>query len=177
MLRSLRLADLPAFAAYRADPQVAEFQGWTPMDAVQARRFLAETAGATRLLPGQWVQLGIALAATDELVGDVGLHLAADATVVELGFTLARAHQRQGHGLRAVGLAAGAAFEHACVVQLRARTDARHPAAITLLGRAGFAPAGSIDTVFKGRPCTELAFVRPRPPLSAARPAAPGRSR
>ena len=103
-LRSLRLTDLPLFAEYRADPILAEYQGWEPMDWQAAEAFLHETVEATLLLPGHWVQLAVASTASDLLLGDVGLYLAEDSTFAELGFTLTRAHQGQGHATRAAEL-------------------------------------------------------------------------
>ena len=38
-LRNLRPADLPDFAAYRADPNVARFQGFDPYTEAEAARF------------------------------------------------------------------------------------------------------------------------------------------
>lgn len=96
-LRSLRPSDLVRFAKYRADPRLAEYQNWEPMNLAAATSFMSETAGATHLIPGGWIQLAIADAASDELAGDVGLFLSLDCTFAELGFTLARSEQGKGH--------------------------------------------------------------------------------
>ena len=45
-LRNLRPADLPDFAAYRADPNVARFQGFDPYTEAEAAAFIAGQAVA-----------------------------------------------------------------------------------------------------------------------------------
>lgn len=57
------------------------------MSEAEAVAFLAEMSEAPLFVPGGWVQLGIAEAETDRLVGDVGIFLSADGLTGELGFT------------------------------------------------------------------------------------------
>ena len=60
-LRHLRASDLPVFAAYHADPDVARFQGFDPDTEAQAAVFSACQATATaQAAPGSWLQLAIA---------------------------------------------------------------------------------------------------------------------
>jgi len=41
ILRKFELRDVPAFAAYRSDPEVARFQGWeAPFSEQQAAKFI-----------------------------------------------------------------------------------------------------------------------------------------
>jgi hypothetical protein len=71
VLRLLSLTDLHDFQAYRTDPVVAEYQGWTAMADANATAFLAEMHASPLFVPGRWFQLGIALQA-GELIGDIG---------------------------------------------------------------------------------------------------------
>ena len=161
-LRSLRLSDLPRFAEYRADPHLAEYQSWEPMSQETAESFLNETADATHLKPGEWIQLAVAEAFADELVGDVGLFLSEDCTFAEIGFTLARPAQGKGHAARATELAVEQAFRVAAVLEVRAVTDQLNHASVAVLRRAKFVQTGMRDTVFKEKACVEILFARAR---------------
>ena len=99
-LRRLAARDLHAFQAYRSDPEVGRLQGWVAQPDAEALAFLNEMSTAPLLAPGLWTQLGIADTATGELLGDIGLHLSADAREVEIGFSLARSAQGRGLGRR-----------------------------------------------------------------------------
>jgi aminoglycoside 6'-N-acetyltransferase len=127
-----------------------------------AEAFLRETAEATDLLPGHWVQLAVANTASDLLLGDVGLYLSEDSTFAELGFTLARANQGQGHATRATELAVQQALRVPTVREVRAVTDKLNHASISVLTRAAFVQTGTREAVFKGKPCVELLFARKR---------------
>lgn len=166
-LRALRRSDLPRFAGYRADPALAEYQSWEPMDRDAAEDFLHETADATHLQVGEWIQLAIAESDSDGLVGDLGLYLSADCTYSEVGFTLARTAQGKGHATRATELAVEQVFRIASVAEVRAVTDRANHASIGVLRRAGFLQTGSKEAVFKGRSCIEDLFVRARPTAAA----------
>lgn len=92
-LRDLAPRDLDAFLAYRADPEVARFQGWSDYTRADAEAFFARQAQATFGAPESWYQVGVADRASDRLLGDCALHFL-DAQQVELGFTLARLDTR-----------------------------------------------------------------------------------
>jgi RimJ/RimL family protein N-acetyltransferase len=158
VLRLLCASDLAAFQAYRGDAALGRYQGWTVMSDAQALDFLVEVAAATTLIPGDWVQLGIAEPQRDELIGDIGLFLDADGQEAEIGFTLARAVQGQGLAAEAVQAATRLVFDCSGVQRLRAITDARNTPSIQLLRRVGFTHVDTLDTVFRGEPCTEWVF-------------------
>lgn len=163
-LRRLRAADLAAFQAYRSDPQLGRYQGWQAMDDRAAAAFIAEMAAAPFCPPGAWCQIGIADLASDTLIGDIGLHLAADGRALDIGYTLARTSQGAGRASEAVRLARDAVFTHTPALQLRAVTDERNSASVRLLQRLGFLHTTTHATVFRGEPCREHHFVFDRPP-------------
>jgi hypothetical protein len=78
VLRRLASSDLADFQAYRHDPALAQFQGWSATSDEEASRFLVRMSAIDLLRPGTWSQLGIADAVTQRLLGDIGLFLAAD---------------------------------------------------------------------------------------------------
>lgn len=167
-LRRLHATDLPAFQAYRGDPEVGRWQGWQPMDDAAAAAFIAEMASAPFCPPGAWCQIGIADRAGDTLLGDIGLHLAADGHALDIGYTLARAAQGRGLATEAVALALQAVFLHTPAQRVVAVTDVRNDASVRLLRRLGFRLAGTLDAEFRGAACREHHFVRERPHGTAA---------
>lgn len=169
-LRRLRADDVEAFHAYRADAGLARFQGWQPMTPDDARAFVADVAGVQALLPGDWIQLAIADAADDALVGDLGLFLEADGREAEVGFTLARGAHGRGHATRAAALALRLVWETSPAGRVRAITDERNDASVRVLERAGFVLERRQAAVFKGEDCTELVFACSRPRVSPASP-------
>lgn len=162
-LRRLRVADLPAFQAYRGDEEVGRWQGWQPMSANEAQAFLREMATLPFAPPGDWFQLAIARRDDDALIGDMGLHLHADGRTLELGFTLARAAQGQGLAAEAVKLALARVFAHTPARRVLAITDTRNAASVRLLRRLGFRPLATLPALFRGEPCLEHHFVLHRP--------------
>lgn len=179
-LRLLSSADLHEFQAYRSDPLVARFQGWSPMSDEEATAFLREEAAHRKLRPGAWHQLGIALplgcgassasplvgsaSSASLLVGDIGLWLSPDASEAEFGVTLARGHQGLGYAREALGGLLDLLDATTGVLKLHARTDSRNSACLALLVKLGMRHVGSATEVYKGETCIDELFCLPRPP-------------
>jgi aminoglycoside 6'-N-acetyltransferase len=161
-LRRLRLGDLPAFFAYRADPDVARWQGWSPPTPATAHDFLVEMSTIPLFVRGEWAQLAVADAAGDALLGDIGLFLAADAREAEVGITLAPAAQGRGMATEAIALALELVFAATRVDRVRGVTDARNAPCIRLLERVGMRRRGRRETLFRGEPCVEFVYVADR---------------
>lgn len=159
-LRALRDDDLDAFLGYRSDAQVARYQGWWPMDEARARTFLREQGtNANADSAGRWVQLAIADAATDALLGDIGLWLSHDWTEAELGITIMPAVQGNGIGRSAVRVALTLLFADPRVTRVHANADARNTPSRRMLVAAGFRQVGSSDVFVKEEACVEHRYV------------------
>jgi len=162
-LRRLVPDDLAQFQAYRTDPEVGRWQGWTATGDTAARLFLEQNAMVPLFVPGEWFQLGIALAQDDgagPLIGDIGIGLdEADPTRAEIGFSLHLAWQGRGLAAEAVDAARTLAFTQGGVTRLRAVTDTRNAASIRLLERLGFRLEGTVPAIFRGEACEEHHFV------------------
>ena len=159
VLRRFAARDLPAFQAYRCDPEVGRYQGWSVLDDAGAAAFLAEMAEARIGVPGEWFQIAVADKPTDALVGDIGIGFDKDrAGVGEIGFSLAPSAQGRGLGTEAVRCALALLFESGRVDVVEGITDARNAPSIRLLERVGMRLARTRQAEFKGEACTEHVY-------------------
>jgi aminoglycoside 6'-N-acetyltransferase len=154
-LRQLRPADAEVISAYRSVPEVAEHQSWEapyPLESAAAlvREMQARTLGA----PG-WIQIGIELRATGELVGDVAFEHRTEFEAA-VGYTLAPAHWGHGYASEAVGALVAHGLDvlgHDVVVAEVAPANIRSVALVTRLGftRVGPLPGGDEDRWVRNR--------------------------
>jgi aminoglycoside 6'-N-acetyltransferase len=159
MLRRLTSDDLPEFQAYRHDPELGRYQGWSAMSDQEATAFLSEMNTTTLLNPGTWTQIGIADQNTRRLIGDIGVFLDQDGRYAEVGFTLARHAQGRGLASAAVREAINLIFSATNVDRVFGITDARNSASVRLLERVGMRRTETTNTVFRGEQCTEYVYA------------------
>jgi RimJ/RimL family protein N-acetyltransferase len=139
-LRSFQADDLPAFVAYRSDPDVARYQSWdTSYGMADAKWFLAEQSEVAFGQPGVWGQLASTDRSSGTLVGDCAVRVLADQPgTAELGVTLAPRYQGVGLAAEAIGAVVEYLFEHVGLHRIFAETDDRNGAAQRLFARLGF---------------------------------------
>ena len=138
LLDALRGEDAAALYRYRADPAVSRYQGWCPASLDEAQRFIVRCAAVTPDTPGSWFQRAIRQRDSGELIGDLGLHFVAEASAtVELGISLAPAHQRQGLAAEALQAALRWIFEDLRKHRVIASVDPRNQPCMTLLAGIG----------------------------------------
>ena len=160
VLRRFAARDLAAFQAYRRDPDVGRYQGWSVMDDTGAAAFIAEMAEAAIGVPGEWFQIAVADKLTDALVGDIGLVVAKDRSGVgEIGFSLAPTAQGRGLATEAVRCALALLFDSGQVDVVEGITDARNAPSIRLLQRIGMRLVRTQQALFKGETCTESVYA------------------
>lgn len=157
-LRPLRADDLEPFLGYRSDPVVARFQGWTPMSRPEAAAFLAAHASASGFIPGRWLQIAIAEASSDLLVGDLGVCLASGQHTAEFGITITPSAQRKGYAVEAIRGLVRLLFSTTPVATVIACTDFRNAACIAALERAGMSGGEPRKAEYKGEACLERVF-------------------
>ena len=157
-LRRLRPDDLAEFQAYRGDPEVGRYQGWEPMTDADARAFIAEMAAAPCPTLGGWVQIAIAEAESDALLGDIGLYVSASGEGAELGITLARAAQGRGLAEEAARALIAGLRSDTAVHRLIGITDVRNAPSARLLERLGMTLEAEEDAMFRGEPCREWRY-------------------
>ena len=163
-LRRLDPRDLVDFQAYRTDPEVGRFQGWSVMNGDEALVFLHDAASAPLLQAQQWTQIAISTADDGRLIGDIGILMDADRAQAEIGFTLAQAFQGEGLATLAVLEAIDWLFAHTPVHRIVGITDARNLRSIRLLQRVGMTFEATAEASFRGELCMEHTYSLVRPP-------------
>jgi RimJ/RimL family protein N-acetyltransferase len=158
-LRRLRSDDLARLQAYRGDPEVGRYQGWGPMTDGEASAMIAEMAAAPCPTLGDWLQLAIADARTDALLGDIGLHVSESGEEAELGITLAPDAQGRGLAEEAARALIAGLESDTPVRRLVGITDARNAPSARLLERLGMTFEAEEQTIFRGEPCREWRFA------------------
>jgi RimJ/RimL family protein N-acetyltransferase len=140
LLRMLRSEDVPAFAAYRSDPDVARYQGWDPGYTIaDGERLVAAQRGAAFGEPGPWVQVAALDRASGALCGDCAVHVETDPPrTAEVGVTFAPATQGRGLATEALRAVVGRLFDEHDIHRVHASTDDRNVAVHRLLERLGF---------------------------------------
>ncbi|MDO7846519.1 GNAT family protein [Hymenobacter sp. M29] len=162
-LRHLRPADLPAFAAYRADPAVCRFQGFDPFSEAQAVDFIARhSVAAIPAAPGEWVQIAIARRDDDELLGDCALHRQGhEPRIAEIGITLAPRWQGQGYAGEALQGLLRFCFAELGLHRVVALVDPRNAPSVALMERVGMRREGHFrqNGWYKGEWCDEFQYA------------------
>lgn len=139
-LRRFERVDLPAMVAYRSDPAVARYQSWTPeWSMTDAEAFFAADQATVLGTRGTWTQVALVARASGELCGDLALHFIADQPdTVELGVTLAPAHQGRGLAAEALRTVVSWLFAAHRTHRVLAQADARNAPVRRLFTRLGF---------------------------------------
>ena len=162
----LTVDDAPSVAAYRSDPDVARYQGWTVPYAVEQAVALAGF--------GQ-----LALREEGEVVGDAMVETVAGSPhAIEIGVTLAPAAQGRGLATEAVVALVDAAFAGGRARAI-AHVDVRNEPSQRLFDRAGFRREGLLHHSYQSADglVDEVLFAatvdrwrRPAPAPGAASP-------
>jgi RimJ/RimL family protein N-acetyltransferase len=138
LMKPLQLQDTQGMYAYRSDPAVTRYQSWQPVREEEVEAFILKYGNDSINVVDSWCQLGVYRKATQELIGDVGMHfLPPDAQQVELGFTISPRHQRQGYAAEAVDALLSYLFGSLNKYRIMASVDPRNTASIALLEKVG----------------------------------------
>jgi RimJ/RimL family protein N-acetyltransferase len=105
-----------------------------------------------------WAARAAVLAATGEVVANVGFHGPPDGGMVEVGYTVEAAHRRRGVAVEAVTAILRWASSQPGVTTLRASTAPDNTASQQVLHRLGFEPVGTQTDEVDG---LERVFTRP----------------
>jgi RimJ/RimL family protein N-acetyltransferase len=140
VLRLLQAQDVPAFAAYRSDPDVARYQSWdTSYTTTDGEGLVAAQHGVDFGDPGAWVQVAAVDRATADLCGDCAVRVATDQPrTAEVGVTLAPTKQGSGLATEALGAVVTRLFEHHDIHRVYGEADDRNRAVHRLFERLAF---------------------------------------
>jgi RimJ/RimL family protein N-acetyltransferase len=163
LVRPLRLDDVDALLAYRSRPDVCRYLPFEPMGRQVILDRLAEQWACTTLTDeGQSLTLGVELAGTAELIGDVilfwhsRLHRGG-----ELGYVFNPDVAGRGYATEAARAVLQLGFEELGLHRIVARLDERNDASARLARRLGMRQEARLvlNELFKGEWSTELDFA------------------
>jgi RimJ/RimL family protein N-acetyltransferase len=138
-LRPVTAGDADALLAYRSLAEVCRYVPFEPMDAGQIAQRIAGRWSQSTLDDGnQSVFMGIALAESDRVIGDLTLMLGPEEhRGAELGWVLHPAHSGHGYATEAAHALLHLAFDELGLHRVTARIDARNEASLRLADRLG----------------------------------------
>jgi RimJ/RimL family protein N-acetyltransferase len=109
----------------------------------QTRTFIDNTSSIEPDTPDTWFQLALTHRASDQLIGDCGIHFSSsEPWQAEVGITVARSHHRQGYASEAVHHLLQFLFTALGKHRIFASVDPRNSAAIALFSRVGMRKEG-----------------------------------
>ncbi|MFJ6194932.1 GNAT family N-acetyltransferase [Micromonospora sp. NPDC092111] len=162
-LRPLTGGDADALLAYRGQPDVCRYLPFEPADRrLISERLAAQWARTTLTDEGQAVTLGIDLARTGELVGDVVLFWhSRDHRSGEIGYILNPDFAGHGYATEAAHAMLRLGFDELGLHRITARLDERNEASAKVARRLGMRQEARLvhNELFKGEWSTELGFA------------------
>jgi RimJ/RimL family protein N-acetyltransferase len=142
-LRRMEQGDAADLAERRSDPETAEYQGWTvPFPLERAQSIVDECLGLNGPTPGSWYQLVMVLRDTNQVVGDIAMHLTDNGKTASIGYTLHRWARGKGYATEAAIAVCTYLVNDVRVHRIGAETHPDNVASISVLERLGFASEG-----------------------------------
>ncbi len=141
VLRHFKASDVPTLLAYRSDPEVARYQGWSSLTEAQAQNFIEVQSAQPVGVPHEWLQIALELKGTREHIGDLALKVDG-ARQAEVGYSLNRDFQGHGYMTEAVTTLLDFLFTTLELHRVTAKTDIRNGRSIHLLERLDFRQEG-----------------------------------
>ena len=163
LLRPLTAADTDALLAYRSRPDVCRYVPFEPMDKDVINERLATQWSTTALTDeNQALTLGIELAETGELVGDVVLFFHSRAHAGgEIGYVVNPDFEGNGYATEAARALLRLGFEDLGLHRIIGRIDERNEPSAKVLRRLGMRQEARLvhNELFKGEWSTEIDFA------------------
>jgi RimJ/RimL family protein N-acetyltransferase len=146
VLARSRPEDADAISAYRSDPRVHRYQGWTRTDPEGVRAEILEMARRDPGEPGGWVQLTVRELSTGRLVGDVGLApVDGEPGTIKIGYTIAPEFQGRGYATEAVRALVAYAFDELGADLVRAYASVENVPSIRVAEKVGLRHVETIE--------------------------------
>ncbi len=145
LLREFTSGDWPSVLAYQRDPRYRRFTAWTERTEADLQAFIQRFVDWQREEPRCKVQLAITIAASGELIGNVGLRRpAAGAQVAEMGFELSSMHWGLGYATEAASALLRFGFEELALHRISAHCIAENTASARVLEKLGMSLEGRL---------------------------------
>lgn len=161
LIRPWRESELDSYHALHGDPDVTRYLYHDALSREQA----AERMSSLRTgIEGEhkWLNLAVELAASGEVVGDVGLCWRSDEHLqAEVGYTLMRVHRGRGYATEAAEAMVRVAFEDLGAHRVCGRADARNEPSARVLERLRMRREGRLveNERVKGEWVDELVYA------------------
>ena len=163
-LRALQEKEAEILWAYRNQPDVMLFQGWTPKDPKEVSDYAAEMRKRPPCEPGHWYQVVIELYDSNtgevgEVIGDVAFCIETEMQKqAELGIALDTKYQGKGYAQEAVKALISFLFETFDLHRIHLSIDPANHASRKLTERVGFRFEGHLKSAvyFKGQWCDDI---------------------
>jgi RimJ/RimL family protein N-acetyltransferase len=163
LLRPLTVADVDALLAYRSRPDVCRYVPFEPMTREVIDQRLASQWASTELTDeGQALTLGVEIARTGRLIGDVVLFWhSREHGGGEIGYVLHPDFGGHGYATEAAHALLRLGFDELGLHRIIARVDERNEPSAKLLRRLGMRQEARLvhNELFKGGWSTELDFA------------------
>jgi RimJ/RimL family protein N-acetyltransferase len=163
LLRPLTVGDVDALLAYRSRPDVCRYVPFEPMTREVINERLASLWANTELdAEGQALTLGVEVAETGELIGDVVLFWRSRAHGGgEIGYALNPDFGGRGYATEAARAVLRLGFDELGLHRIVARLDERNESSARLARRLGMRQEARLvhNEFFKGEWSTELDFA------------------
>lgn len=103
LIRKIEAHDAISLYKYRHDKEVNKYQSWIPKTIEECNFFIKKRVNDRINVPNTWFQFVLIKKNSYELIGDIGLHfIGDDGHLVELGFTIAKEHQKKNYAYEAL---------------------------------------------------------------------------
>jgi len=161
-IRHLELSDLTDFHRYRSNPEVTKYQGFDVMTLEQSETFINDNATKHFGKAGEWVQYGIEITETGQLIGDCAIKLDEyDPRISEIGITISHLEQKKGYAKEALLGILAFLFDTKKIHRVVETVDAENSASIHLLKSTGFKQEGHFieNIFFKGKWGSEYQYA------------------
>ena len=137
LLRPWQQEEVDVYHRLRGDPEVVRYLYAVPLDRQGAQ---AKVDGLRSDIdaPGQWINLAVHIADTDEIAGDVGIGWVSDVhRQAEVGYTFLPEHHGHGYATEAAAAMVDLAFTNLGAHRVMGNLDARNSASARVLERLG----------------------------------------
>ena len=149
LVRPFRAGDAVGLVRPRNDPKVARYQDWVvPYSTAQGEEMVAHLAAMEGPESDEWWMAIVCDPETDEVFGDLALHLTSGSRTAEVGYTFASEHWGKGYATESLAALIEYLFKTFDVTRVFGMLHPDNPASAMVLERCGFLFEGHTRSSF-----------------------------